>query len=192
MRNLHPSFVLGFLGLVLLGSGCFGSELEVNVRFVGPVRVEEGTPVVYQGVPIGEVENLSLKQSTPRSPAEVTLTLGIENDEIVLREGDRFEIAAEGLMRNTVVRVTPGLGESEPLADGAFVDGVPPLATRVNDSLSEAFDSLGAAASEKAEELMNQIADSLEGFELPEGLPLPTPPEEPGDGTLNRLPKQAP
>jgi ABC-type transporter Mla subunit MlaD len=150
----------------VLALACFGPALEIHVSFVGPVEIEEGSPVIYQGVEIGRVSAISLSQESPQRPANVTLTLAITSSDVRLREGDRFEISSAGLLRDNVVRVTPAPEESPPLANGATVAGVPPVVTRLTESLGSAVDAVSEAASEKARRALEVIAESIDSIEI--------------------------
>ena len=156
--------------------GC-GPRFELEVRFPGKVEIEPGALVVYQGIEIGEVLATTLSQADPSTPAEVTLRLGITDREITLREKDTFEVVSGGLLSDRIVRVTPFVGESAPLAPGATVVGVPPLVTRMTDSLAEAVDSISELAAEKAQEALDMLAESLEGLTIPEPGARTDPPE---------------
>ena len=166
------------LFVAVLALGC-GPRFELEVHFAGRVEIEPGAPVVYQGVEIGEVLETTLSQASPSSPAEVTLRLGITNQEVTLRQNDVFEVVSGGLLSARIVRITPFVGESPPLEPGARVAGVPPLVTRVSDSLAEAVDSVSQLAAEKAQEALEALAESLEELTIPEpgdSTEAPTPP----------------
>ena len=103
------------------------------------------------------------------------MSLAIEGSEVVLRESDRFEIASSSLLGDAVVRITPTEGESPPLASGARVEGVPPLVTRMSESLDSAVDAVSDAAAAKAQQALEALAESIEAMQVPE----PEAPEPP-------------
>ena len=74
----------------LLSTACQPpAAFPVSVTFIGPVDVEVGAAVRYQGVAVGEVVGVSLRQPSPRQPALVELSLGIEDPKRLfpVREG---------------------------------------------------------------------------------------------------------
>jgi ABC-type transporter Mla subunit MlaD len=158
----------------LLALAC-APALEVHVAFEQPVEIEEGAPVVYHGVEIGKVSGVTLRQASPEAPGLVALTLAIENDEITLREKDRFEVASSGLLGEAIVRITPSPEPSAPIPSGATVRGVPPLVTELGESLEQALDEFSAIASQKAQEALTAISESLESIEFDERPAEPEP-----------------
>jgi len=162
--------------------GCPDRPFIVHVSYPGTVAVAEGADVVYEGVTVGQVTAKSLRQESPGDPAQVQLTLSIQGSTVTLREGDRFEVTSAHPTREPFVQISPAGERSKPLESGAIVAGVPPLVTQVEDSLGAAIEAITEIASEKAHEVLEEIARSLE--EAAEELdrqrtPAPGPPGQP-------------
>lgn len=166
---------LGLLGIALalaaceapVFRGCAEPAFRMSVTFVGPLDVEPGADVRYQGVRVGTVERVSLQQPAPDRPARVQLSLVIEDASITLRESDLFEAVTDGLLGADYVRVTPSPGSSPPLAPGATVAGLPPFVTRVRDSTTQALDTLGDLARQKSEAVLEALAGLGDDAEAP-------------------------
>lgn len=157
-RALHAIFIAA-----LLATGCQPSAaFPVTVTFVGPVELEVGADVRYQGVRVGEVEKVSLRQPSPREPARVELALLIEDPKITLREADVFEIVSDGLLGDSYVRVTAAAETSEPLSPGATVAGRSPFVSRVLESTSNALDALADLAKQSRDAMLDALARAAE------------------------------
>jgi ABC-type transporter Mla subunit MlaD len=167
-----PSLVAPLVALAL--AACGESALRVHVAFPEGAGIEAGAPVRYHGVAVGEVENVSLRQSSPLEPALVQLTLEVSSSEVTLREADRFHIKAEG--GRAFVLVVPSPEPSPPLVSGASVVGVPPLVTRVEESVGSAIDSLAELVSEAAREALAELSESVKQG-APDTPPAPAEPE---------------
>ena len=62
--------VRAILFVALLSTACQPpAAFPVAVTFVGPVDLEVGAAVRYQGVPVGEVVEVSLRQPSPMVPS---------------------------------------------------------------------------------------------------------------------------
>lgn len=147
------ALLLSFPVVLLLG--CGPPPFVVHVTFSGEVDLESGAAVVYQGVRIGEVDEIALRQDDPGQGALVAVTLHIEDPEVVLRAGDRFLLAE--LRGVPVVEIVPAPGQSQPLVSGAVVVGEPPLVTKLYDTLGEAIETIGEAAAEAIEDALEEI-----------------------------------
>lgn len=196
-RRRRRGLVLGLLLFVACGARPFGScespvpidcgppPFVVNVTYPGEVDVEPGSPVIYQGIRIGRVEAVSLRQDAPEQPALVEVKLGIRDRHVVLRESDRFH---QSTLRGVpVIEVEPAETPSEPLAAGATVAGVPPLLTRLEESLGTAAESLGALAEEAIERAIESLDEDTRarlGDALREIHPTPPPTPDPQDGQV--------
>lgn len=148
--------------LAVLALACGRPAFELSVIFAGPLEIEEGAEVRYQGVAIGSVRQVALVQPDPEQPARVELQVAIHDPEVTLREGDLFEITSDGLVGDAYLRITPSQQPSPPLEEGTQVVGVSPLATRVVDTAQKALEKLGRVAREQAELLVDQIADEID------------------------------
>ena len=158
--------LLAILIAALLSTGCQPSTaFPVAVTFVGPVDLEVGAEVRYQGVQVGEVVEVSLRQPSPREPARVELSLLIEDPNVTLREADVFEIVSGGLLGDSYVRVTAAAEASQPLAPGATVAGLSPFVTRVRESTLDVLDALTDLAVQKRDALLDALARSAEAEE---------------------------
>ena len=150
---------VGTVALVLFGCAV-KPPFELAVRFAGAFEIEAGAEVRYQGVLVGKVEAVSLRQTAPEQPALVELSLSIYDRNITLREGDVFEIVSDGLLGDDYVRVTAGREPSEPLASGSTVAGRAPFLTRVLESADEALGSLGELAREQRDEWLDALREA--------------------------------
>jgi ABC-type transporter Mla subunit MlaD len=144
--------LLAWLGLAL---ACGPAPVVVHVTFPGEVDVGPGSPVVYQGVAVGEVSGVALRQDDPSRRAQVAVTLEIDSADLVLREDDRITVGS--LLGVPVIEILPAPEESRPLASGAVVAGEPPLVTKVYESLGAAVESIGEIAVEAIEEALEDI-----------------------------------
>jgi ABC-type transporter Mla subunit MlaD len=174
--------LLGLLGCV----GCGEPDFVVHVIFPGNVGIEEGAPVLYQGLVIGKVEAISLHQDSPESPAQIRLTLAISDPDVTLREQDAFHVTSGIALAKPSLRIVPSPEPSPPLESGATVAGVPPLVTRVGESVDTAIEALTELAAETAQQVLEEISKSLEEHrreapsppraEPPRPAPEPAPP----------------
>jgi len=154
---------------------CGPPPFVVHVVFSGPVDVEPGARVLYQGVEVGRVTGVSLEQPSPEAAARVRVSLAIDDPEIRLREADRFHVASEGVMGEDVVEIVPAPQPSPALASGDTVAGVPPILTRMEDALDEAAES----AREFVSEAVRQALETLGREDGSEARP-PAPSRPPG------------
>ncbi len=158
--------VCAVLFAALLSTACQPpTAFPLAVTFVGPVDLEVGAEVRYQGVQVGEVVEVSLRQPSPREPARVELSLLIEDPNVTLREADVFEIVSGGLLGDSYVRVTAAAEASQPLAPGATVAGLSPFVTRVRESTLDVLDALTDLAVQKRDALLDALARSAEAEE---------------------------
>ncbi|MGH0028951.1 MAG: MlaD family protein [Myxococcota bacterium] len=164
---------------LLLAAACTPPAFELTVTFPGPVDIEAGAEVRYQGVPVGTVAEVSLTQPDPEEPARVELHVVIHDDTITLRRDDVFEIDSDGLMEDEHLSISAAPEPSTPLANGAVVAGRPDLAARMAESAEQAFEKLGALAREQAEILADTIAQQIDPSSMrpdepaPDGAPAP-------------------
>jgi ABC-type transporter Mla subunit MlaD len=183
MRTRSAAIGATLVGLLCLVA-CGEPEFVIHVVFPGSVRIEEDAAVLYQGLAIGRVETISLRQESPERPAEIRLTLAISNPGVTLREQDAFHVTSDSSLGETVLRIVPAPEPSPPLESGATVAGVPPLVTRVGESVEAAVEALTELAAETAQQVLDDISKSLEesGREEPRAPPaeLPPPAPEPG------------
>jgi len=159
-----PSIAGAALVAALLLTACPPGKapFALKATFVGPVELETGAEVRYQGVRVGEVDGVSLRQDSPEQPARVELSLRIEDPNVTLREADVFEITSDGMLGEDYVRITAAAEPSEPLASGATVTGLPPFVTRVRESTSEVLDSLAELAKQQRDALLRSISRESE------------------------------
>ena len=165
----------------LVGLLCFVAcgepDFVVHVVFPGSVGIEEDAPVLYQGLVIGRVETISLRQESPERPARIQLTLAISDPRVTLREQDAFHLTSDISLGERSLRIVPSPEPSPPLESGATVAGVPPLVTRVGESVDAAVEALTELAAETAQQVLEDISKSLETPEREEpGAPQAEPP----------------
>ena len=176
--GVQASRVRSIAALLAVGLAACAAEppFQLTVTFVGEVELEVGAEVRYQGVPVGEVDGIALRQSEPNRPAKVEIALSIDDPAVTLRASDVFEVASDGLIGENFVRVTPGPEPSRPLEPGETVAGLPPFVTRVKESMAEALDSLGTLAQDQSDALLEALAELGVDDEAPpetEGPPEP-------------------
>lgn len=136
-------------------AGCGPPPFLVHVKWLQEVSVREGDAVIYEGLPVGHVEQVKLRQEHPDQAAVVTVSLAITDADIKLRAGDRFHQDTLGGV--PVVEVQPALRPSPPLPDGATVEGVSPTMTRIEEEIDDAIEALGNAAIEAIEEAIDSL-----------------------------------
>ena len=176
------SAVIGVtLAALLCCVACGEPDFVVHVVFPGSVGIEEEAPVLYQGVVIGKVETISLRQESPERPARIQLTLAISDPRVTLRQQDAFHVTSGISLGKRSLRIVPAPEPSPPLESGATVAGVPPLVTQVGESVDAAVEALTELAAETAQQVLDDISRSLEERAHDErsapktGLPRPTP-----------------
>lgn len=135
----------------------------ISVTFPGPLDIERGASVRYQGIEVGEVAAVELRQPSADAPAIVELTLEIDDRKIALREADVFEVKTDGLMGDDYVSISAADEPSEPLASGSRIAGTPPLTTRLRDSAGDALERFGDAFSEAVRSYREAEADEAPG-----------------------------
>jgi len=154
------------IGATLVGLLCFVAcgepDFVVHVVFPGSVGIEEEAPVLYQGLVIGRVETISLHQESPERPARIQLTLAISDPRVTIREQDAFHVTSDISLGERSLRIVPSPERSPPLESGATVAGVPPLVTRVGESVDAAVEALTELAAETAQQVLDDISKSLE------------------------------
>lgn len=153
------------LGASLLGA-CHREGFHLTVTFPDSPPLEVGSLVRYQGVPVGGITEVTLVQGSPDQPGQVELGVVIDESEIVLRQGDVFEVASDGVTGDSYLRIIPAEQTSPPLAAGARVAGRPPLADRVVETTEEALARLGVLARKQADLLVESLSEQFEGRDL--------------------------
>jgi ABC-type transporter Mla subunit MlaD len=155
--SLRLAVALGALAAVASSiAACGPPPFVVHVLFPGEVEVERGTPVLYQGIVVGEVASVGLRQESPRSPAQIAVSLEISDRAVILRRSDRFHLSEHRGLR--VVEIAPVAEPSPPLLTGATVAGVPPLVTRAEASIAAAIESLGAIVLDRLEGVLDELS----------------------------------
>jgi ABC-type transporter Mla subunit MlaD len=144
--------------LVGTAFACGPPPFVVHVTFQGEVDVLPGAPVVYEGVSVGEVGSVALRQDDPGERARVAVTLEIDSPNVVLREHDRFVVSS--LRGVPVIQIAPSPTESKPLTPGAVVAGEPPVVTKLLETLGTAIESIGEVAVEAIEEALEEYEET--------------------------------
>jgi ABC-type transporter Mla subunit MlaD len=170
-------------GAALVGLLCFVAcgepDFIVHVVFPGSVGIEKEAPVLYQGLVIGRVEGISLHQESPERPARIQLTVAISDPRVTLRQQDAFHVSSDISLGARSLRIVPSPESSPPLESGATVAGVPPLVTRVGESVDAAVEALTELAAETAQQVLDDISKSLEESGREERSAPPTEPPRP-------------
>jgi len=178
---VRPAVLSATLAGLLCFVACGEPDFVIHVVFPGSVGIEEEAPVLYEGLVIGKVETVSLHQESPEQPARIQLTLAISDPRVTLRTQDAFHVTSNNPLGKHSLRIVPSPEPSPPLESGATVAGVPPLVTRVGESVDAAVEALTELAAETAQQVLDDISKSLEesGDEergVPQtGRPRPTP-----------------
>lgn len=162
--------------LATLALACGPAPPDVRVVWQERVQVEVGAEVRYQGVPIGEVTDVSLLQPESSEPARVEVALRIDDPDVTLRQDDTFEIISGGLTGASYVAITPASDASQPLPPGARVNGTPALVTRMRESVDAVVDSLEELAREKADALLESWTRAGKPRPPDQSAPTPSPP----------------
>lgn len=94
-KTLVGAFVLGGIalftaGMILLGSGkIFKHTLKYTMYFDGSVSgLSVGAPIVFRGVPMGSVTQISLVTSPRESSISIPVTVSIDDTSFINSEGD--------------------------------------------------------------------------------------------------------
>jgi ABC-type transporter Mla subunit MlaD len=132
----------GCVAALLAILACSEPAQRLEVSFPGPVEIQEGAEVLYQGVPVGRVEAVSLHQPAPEQPAQVILRLAITDGSVAIREADSIALEGGGLLSDARVEIAASPTDSPVLRDGARVAGTPPWAQRLQRGVGEALGAL--------------------------------------------------
>jgi hypothetical protein len=174
--------------VVLVFCACGPPPFVVRVTYPGTypgdVDVERGSPVLYQGVQIGRVHSIALRQEEPREAAVIEVTLEVNEPAVVLREDDRFHLATHrGL---SVIEIEPWPERSPPLPAGSRVAGVPRLVTRVEDSVGAAIESIGELVVDAVQAARDEFEQSREDARVSPSPNSPSSSNRPGDQEPSR------
>jgi ABC-type transporter Mla subunit MlaD len=176
--RLVRSFRSGSSILLVLAAtlaGCGPPPFTFTVTFPGEASLEPGAVIRYQGVDVGEVTAVALRQSDPERAARVEVICAIEAPEITIRRDDLIEIASDGLLGEDYLRITPIPESSPAIEPGSVVAGIPPFVTRVRESAEATLDSLESFAKEQAGSLLDALSGDSEPPPAPPAPTLPTP-----------------
>lgn len=134
------------LGLILLGLTVFavgnfqlgrsGYALQAEFGYAGGIKV--GSPVMVNGVRVGQVENLHLVEDT--AATRVRLGLWIRRD-IRIRRGAHAYIANLGFLGEKYVDIQTGTPGADPLPEGAVIPGRDP--TRIESLVKRLHGVMG-------------------------------------------------
>jgi ABC-type transporter Mla subunit MlaD len=136
----------GCFAALLVSLACSEPAHRLEVSFPGPVEIREGAEVLYQGVPVGRVEAISLHQPAPEQPARVILHLALTDRGVAVREADSILLEGGGLLSDARVEIAASPEASPVLPDGARVEGTPPWPERIRRGMDSALDSLRGTA----------------------------------------------
>jgi len=104
-------------GLIAGAAGC-GRDLTVTVRFDAVSGLRQGAAVVWDGAPIGEVEEV---RYTPQGRFEVRARVA-EAFSAALTDRARFVVSGDAGGETRLELIAPA-GGGTPLADGSVVEG---------------------------------------------------------------------
>lgn len=125
-----------------------------QIGFDHPVGgLARGNPVLYSGVPVGDVLDLTL---APDNPAHVRVLVRVDQD-IPMRENTRAELVLANITGSMSVQFTGGTPDS-PLLEGHQDD--PPLITAEPSAFSNLLNN-GEAMLSSAEQLMASMNQLL-------------------------------
>lgn len=167
IHSARRGLLLGLASGCLAMAGCGPPPFAFTVTFPGEATLEPGAAIRYQGVEVGEVTAVTLRQTDPERPARVEVACAIEDPEITIRRDDAIEIASDGLLGENYLRITPLPGASPAIAAGSTVAGIPPLVTRVRESAEETLSSLESFAREKAGSWLDAFSGESEEAPAP-------------------------
>lgn len=118
-------------------------EFYVTLEDAGGLRV--GSPVLYAGVPVGEVLALSIFQPDDHAAGRVRVHVGVTDPELRVREGDYFRVARTGLLSRPRLEILAGEASAAPVVAGATIEALEqPVLDEWADRLGAALGSLGA------------------------------------------------
>lgn len=139
---LPPLLVAG----ALLGGGCSRSGQQYQVVFADAPQLKAGAKVCYLGVPVGEVESISLRGAESEAASQVVARIALRPGDYQVRQRDRFRVLSEGLLGDNYIDIVPTESQSSPLPLGATVQGEPPRSVSSLRGLSGFSDLMGLAA----------------------------------------------
>jgi ABC-type transporter Mla subunit MlaD len=116
---LAPFVALGATGR------CAKPAFEFYVTFPDAQGLDRGSDVLYAGIPVGEVLDLSIHQPDPRAAGRVRVHVAIRDAALRVRRGDRFRVARAGWLSGARLEIEPGEEEADPLGAGATIAGEP-------------------------------------------------------------------
>lgn len=108
------------LGLYLLGrkQDMFSRTLDATTKFAEVNGLRAGNTVRYAGIDVGTVKDIIIVSDT-----EVVVNMVIRRDAAEhIRVNAEASIASDGLMGNKLVKIEPGDGPGERLADGSVLN----------------------------------------------------------------------
>lgn len=111
----------------VLAAGCSSQSKSGNFRFVVQFAegagLKRGDKVKCLGVPVGEVESITVSQSKASTPPAANIGVLLNDSTIHVRKNDSFRVATNGLLGEAYLQIDPGREDSPPLPEGATVRG---------------------------------------------------------------------
>jgi phospholipid/cholesterol/gamma-HCH transport system substrate-binding protein len=134
-------FLIGLAGLLavivlLTRTAQEQDRYSFAIRFDQAQNIPSGAAVLMSGVPIGQVDQVSLEAGTNKSLVAVRVF-----NSVLLHEDDIFAIASGGLVGDKYVAITPKSAGGLPVRPNTIVDGV--SSPDINDVLASTNTLLG-------------------------------------------------
>lgn len=148
-----------------LGNTAADTEWDYyQIGFDHPVGgLSKGNPVLYSGIPVGDVQDLEL---APDNPAHVRVLVRV-NDDIPVRENTRVELVLANITGSMSIQFTGGTPDS-PVLQGSRSD--PPFIQADQSTLSNLLSNSESLAT-KADQLLSNAnalfaAENLENITI--------------------------
>lgn len=115
------------VALYLIGSkqSMFSSTIGISSQFYNVNGLMPGNNVRYAGIDIGTVDKVRIENDS-----SVSVYMVIERQHAkYIKKNATASVGTDGLMGNKLVNINPGVGPSEPVADGDVIVSLRPVET---------------------------------------------------------------
>ena len=176
MMAMGGLVLIAFLVFGISGIYAFRPGYQLNAMFNYVGIIDQGAPVRYAGVKIGEVKKVTILEGKESGKANVLVTFFVVNGAKVY-EHDKISVQGTHIMAEPHVAIEPVVNGGRPLKDGETVQGVDPveldeliiqgkeIAEKINHFLTQMQTSVGDPAAQTAlkDSLVNmaQLLQSL-------------------------------